>query len=131
MFEDKLRCYCHGFPNDFPAWSLCINDDETRELKWKLEGCEEFETLSEDVSRIAEKWVITRKVMPRIRFKIIEYNSLLKKLFLFIPNLIYSYKLTKRKLKMLWTGFCDTWKFNSPSCAFLMCIVWLISKQGT
>lgn len=29
--EDKLHCYCHGFPDEVPAWSLCT--DDKKELK--------------------------------------------------------------------------------------------------
>ena len=71
--KDKLFCYCQGFDDEFPVWSMCVNDDEKEVLEWKLEGCsEEFEMLSEDVSNDFGSWLTTLKgPKPRVGFKII------------------------------------------------------------
>ena len=47
--KDKLFCYCQGFDNEFPVWSLSLNNE--KELEWKVEGCKEFEMLNEDLSK--------------------------------------------------------------------------------
>ncbi|KAM7507180.1 hypothetical protein LguiA_017633 [Lonicera macranthoides] len=112
-FEDKIRCYCHGFP-DFPAWSICP-DDYKNKPKWKLEDCEEFENLSEDICKVAKGWVTTKKTIPRIRFKIIAYAPESQKIFLFIPDSIYSYGLRNRNLKLVWACTPSWHKFHSTS----------------
>lgn len=89
--------YCHGFPDEFPAWSLCT--DDKKELKWKIDGCKEFEILTEDISRMwRETWITGWKVIARDGFKIIGYRPESKTIFLFIPDSVYSYQVTEKEL---------------------------------
>ncbi|KAF5738249.1 putative F-box family protein [Tripterygium wilfordii] len=48
-FQNKILCYCFGYENEFPAWSLGIDDK-----KWKLEKSDEFE---KENSRDGSTWV--------------------------------------------------------------------------
>lgn len=98
-FEDKLRCYCHGFPDEFPAWSIRLDDDKN-EPKWELEDCEEFENLNEDICRDLKGRETTNKPTPQIRFKILQYAPESQKIFLSIPNSVYSYELRNRSLEL-------------------------------
>lgn len=81
----------------------------------KLEDCEEFENLSEDICKAAKGWVTTKKTIPRIRFKIIAYAPKSQKIFLFIPDSIYSYGLRNRNLKLVWACTPSRHKFHSTS----------------
>nr|POF14624.1 hypothetical protein CFP56_26726 [Quercus suber] len=81
--SDKLFCYCHGFNDEFPVWSLSISDEE--EIEWKVEGCKEFEMLTEDVSNgVANSLTNIRVQKPRVKFNVIGFNP--------ESNVIYAWK---------------------------------------
>jgi hypothetical protein len=96
IFGDKIRCYCYGFADKYPAWSIRL-DDHKRKPKWVLENCEEFKNLSEDVCR----WLSLKEDTP-FRFRILAHESKSNKFFLFFAGSIYSYGLTNRNLEAIW-----------------------------
>uniref|UniRef100_A0A2N9HVQ0 F-box protein At3g26010-like beta-propeller domain-containing protein n=1 Tax=Fagus sylvatica TaxID=28930 RepID=A0A2N9HVQ0_FAGSY len=102
--KDKLFCYCQGFDDEFPVWSMCVNDDEKEVLEWKLEGCsEEFEMLSEDVSNEFGSWLTTLKgPKPRVEFKIIGVKPESNEIYLWKPDVVIRYDFTERELEILW-----------------------------
>ncbi|KAK3004185.1 hypothetical protein RJ639_020091 [Escallonia herrerae] len=116
-FEEKLRCYCHGFPDEYPAWYLNTNDK--KDLKWGFDGSAEFETLTEDISvkLSAQRGIRTMKEIQLVRFRIIGYIPESETLFLYIPDSLYSYQLSKKRLEFV-GGATRTWKYHSPSCVF-------------
>ena len=103
--NDKLFCYCQGFDDETPVWSLSINDEE--ELEWKVEGCEEFEMLTEDLgneldSSLHKVWVQKK---PNIEFNIIGFNPESKEIYLWKPdphNFIIRYEFTERNFEIPW-----------------------------
>ncbi|KAH7847649.1 hypothetical protein Vadar_028530 [Vaccinium darrowii] len=117
---NQLLCYCHGFPDEFPSWRLQINE-KNEIMTWKREDGKQFENLSEDISTVnSEGWVIKRKAMPVIRFKIIGYNPESEMAFLWVHETIYSYVFKDRRLELVgefgdpW--WSQLWRFHSRSC---------------
>lgn len=109
--RDKLVCYCHGFPAEFPTWSMSINDKN--ELKWKAEGEEKFEMLTEDISRdYSNDCLFLKNAIPR--FRVLAYNSECENMFLWIPNCIYSYDFKERRLE--WVYGHRVSNFDVPCC---------------
>lgn len=99
-YKKQLLCYCHGFADEFPAWRL--HTDEKNETTWKRKDGKEFENLSQDISSMdSENWVIKRRVMPVVRFKIIGYDPVLETVFLWVHESIFSYGLEDRRLEMV------------------------------
>lgn len=105
--QDKLHCYCHGFGDEFPEWTL--RRDGGEEFKWQLEDSEKFRDLTDDVSGLySDLWTIERKAKPRIQFKIISYAPESKTLFLLIPSFICTYQFTERRLEVV--GGCPNFR---------------------
>ncbi|KAL3526867.1 hypothetical protein ACH5RR_011523 [Cinchona calisaya] len=117
--EHKLHCYCHGFEDEYPEWTLTINDDGKQDYNWKPEKSEQFRNLTDDFSAKldSDNWLIERKAKPRIQFKIISYAPESKTLHLFIPDGIYAYEFTERRLEFLGSfRHCRDRVFHSESC---------------
>ncbi|KAH7846479.1 hypothetical protein Vadar_014470 [Vaccinium darrowii] len=117
---NQLLCYCHGFPDEFPAWRLQTNE-KNEIMTWKREDGKEFGNLSEDISTMNSKgWDIKRKAMPVVRFKIIGYYPELKTVFVWVHDTIYSYVFHDRRLELVercgdpWRG--GLWRFHTRSC---------------
>lgn len=49
----------------------------------------------------SENWVIKKKVMPVVQFKIIGYDPVLETVFLWVHESIFSYGLEDRRLEMV------------------------------
>uniref|UniRef100_A0A2N9FQ77 Uncharacterized protein n=1 Tax=Fagus sylvatica TaxID=28930 RepID=A0A2N9FQ77_FAGSY len=100
--KDKLFCYCQGFDNEFPVWSLSLNNE--KELEWKVEGCKEFEMLNEDLSKEFASGLTqaTKGPKPRVGFKIIGFKPESNLIYLWKPDLIIKYDFTERDLEILW-----------------------------
>uniref|UniRef100_A0A7N2R9S7 F-box domain-containing protein n=1 Tax=Quercus lobata TaxID=97700 RepID=A0A7N2R9S7_QUELO len=96
--NDKLFCYCHGFNDEFPVWSLCVSDEE--ELEWKVEGCKEFEMLTEDVSNgVANSLTNIRVQKPRVKFNTIGFNHESNVIYAWKTGFIIRYEFTERNLE--------------------------------
>ena len=96
--NDKLFCYCHGFNDEFPVWSLSISDEE--ELEWKVEGCKEFEMLTEDVSNgVANSLTNIWVQKPRVKFNIIGFNPESNVIYAWKTGFIIRYEFTERNLE--------------------------------
>lgn len=98
--EDKLHCYCHGFEDEFPEWTLSMNGE--CESKWELrQYSKTFRNLTYDVFGQVAKLDPDQWTGQRIQFKIISYAPQSKTFFLFIGKTVYTYHLDKRWLEYL------------------------------
>lgn len=99
--EDKLHCYCQGFEDEFPEWTLSMNGEY--KSKWELRrGSETFRNLTADVSdQVAALYGNQWEAPPRIQFKIISYAPQSKTFFLCIGKTVYIYYLDERRLEYL------------------------------
>lgn len=71
--ENKLHCYCHGFEDKFPEWTL--QQQEIMNSNWKLEegSNNQFTTLCEGVSEFIakNKFGVGKGQKPLVNFKVI------------------------------------------------------------
>ncbi|KAF7129008.1 hypothetical protein RHSIM_Rhsim10G0102000 [Rhododendron simsii] len=80
------------------SWHL-HTDEKNEIMTWKREDGKEFETLSQVISTMnLEGWDVKRKAMPIVRFKIIGYNPVSERVFLWVRESFFSYGLRLERM---------------------------------